>query len=68
MARYEGLIQAAQAFDLGDQGPRQYHISPRLDGQMQVGFTRDLHAARIDHHQLRALLTGAVDEWHEMEL
>jgi hypothetical protein len=56
------------ALQFGRQRPSQDDIGARPEGQMQVGFTRDLHAAWIDHHQPGALLAGAVDDRHEMEL
>ena len=68
MRRDEGVVEAPGPFQLSRQGPGQYHICTRLDGQMQIGFACHRHTARIDHHQLGTAATGSVDVGHEVHL
>src|SRR5215813_3177559 len=58
MLRDEGMVEAPDPFQLSRQGPGQYHICARLDGQMQIGFACYRHTARIDHHELGTTATG----------
>ena len=68
MQRDEGVVEAPDPFQLSRQGPGQYHICARFDGQMQIGFACHWHTARIDHHQLGTTATGSVNVGHEVHL
>jgi hypothetical protein len=66
--RDEGVVEAPGPFQLSHQGPGQYHIGARLDGEMQIGFACYRHTARIDHYQLGTTATRRVDVGHEVHL